>query len=211
MSVSFRERSSGLLTIGYWGNDLQPAPFPGRLHSVGIGRLNRPSRFSNGGWSNIRQVDSTRPIAAKSFRELDVAGVVAGHEFNKTSEEVKLLRALIVEFAESAWVNHTTSIICIVNNLNIDNNLSLNLAPTLAADTIAYLSSHTICPPDNPVYYLPASHFVPSTNMELAKAMAGIIHEQLKKHPTGREWAGELLRMGFGGHLLSFQEPKLVD
>jgi hypothetical protein len=53
------------------------------------------------------------------------------------------------------------------------------LAPTLARNGIPCLSSHEICPPNDPRNYLPDSHFVPARNTELARAMAALVHQQL--------------------------------
>jgi hypothetical protein len=51
----------------------------------------------------------------------------------------------------------------------------------LLAHGIPFLSTHVLCPPNDPRFYLPDSHFEPSKNMELACAMTRLIHSCLEQ------------------------------
>jgi len=97
--------------------------------------------------------------------------------FNGNSEEVQILLTVIRKFSEDARQNNSLPIIYIVNNVFLSDHLFTILRPTLFADKILFLSTHDICPPNDPRNYLPDSHFIPSKNMELARAMAKIIME----------------------------------
>jgi len=47
--------------------------------------------------------------------------------------------------------------------------------PVLKKENILYLSTHEICPPNDPRYYDSTSHFIESKNKELATEMLNII------------------------------------
>jgi hypothetical protein len=99
--------------------------------------------------------------------------------FNALSDEVRILKSIMVTFSAEARRNHSLPIIYIVNNVFMGDHLYRILEPTLSAQKILFLSSHEICPPNDPRNYLPDSHFVPSKNLELAKAMIKIIRENM--------------------------------
>jgi hypothetical protein len=99
--------------------------------------------------------------------------------FNMNSEEVKILQAIVVEFAQIARRDKSLPIIYIVNDESTNNDLFKILEPTLSNNNILFLSTHSICPPNDPRNYLPDTHFIPSKNIELANAMKKIIHENL--------------------------------
>jgi hypothetical protein len=102
--------------------------------------------------------------------------------FNLNSEEIKILRAMIVEFALSARAQKKKPIVYIINNEGRSDHLYQALKPELNEYEILHLSSHIICPPDNPKVYLGTnSHFTPAKDIELAKAMIEIIEKEQKK------------------------------
>lgn len=100
--------------------------------------------------------------------------------FNIDSEEVQILQSLIVNFAEEAKKDNSLPIVYIVNNVFMGDHLFRLLEPTLTAHQILYLSSHEICPPDNPTLFETNSHFIPSKNILLARAMMDIIKAHLQ-------------------------------
>jgi len=100
--------------------------------------------------------------------------------FNVNSEEVKILLSIIKNFSDDAQRDNSLPIIYIVNNLFMGDHLYRLLEQTLAAEKILSLSSHEICPPDDPRIYLPDTHFIPSKNLELAKAMMKIVRDNMK-------------------------------
>jgi hypothetical protein len=120
-----------------------------------------------------------RAYAYSSERKKEAGVYDAQKGFNALSDEVRILRSIIVNFAAEARRNHSLPIIYIVNNVSMGDHLYRILEPALSAQKILFLSSHEICPPNDPHNYLPDSHFVPSKNLELAKAMIKIIRENM--------------------------------
>jgi hypothetical protein len=99
--------------------------------------------------------------------------------FNVESDEVKILKSLVVEFSKIAKRQNSLPIIYIVNNVFMGDRLFKLLEPTLISNKIPFLSSHDICPPNDPRFYLPDSHFIPSKNLELANKMIKLIRDNL--------------------------------
>ena len=117
-----------------------------------------------------------RRAYAYSMQRKKEAGVYDDTKgFNIESEEVKILQALVVEFSQNAKRHKSLPIIYIVNNVYMGDRLFRLLEPTLLYHNILFLSTHDICPPNDPRCYLPDSHFIPSKNLELANEMIKII------------------------------------
>lgn len=102
--------------------------------------------------------------------------------FNENSEEVAIVRAIVKNFAESAREENVIPIIYIVNTQGQGDKLFRVLKPALDESKIPYLSTHIICPPDDPRVFLSEnSHFTLSKDMELAKEMIKIIEKEIEK------------------------------
>ena len=72
-------------------------------------------------------------------------------------------------------------IIYLVNNEGRGAHLYQVLKPVLEANEIPFLSTHTICPPDDPTVYTGInSHFIPSKDQELAREIIKIIERGKK-------------------------------
>jgi hypothetical protein len=99
--------------------------------------------------------------------------------FDTSSEEVRILDAIVAAFARAARRDGSRPVVFVVNNLNTGDRAFQLLRPTLAREGIPCLSSHEVCPPNDPRHYLPDSHFTPSKNAELARAMADLVHREL--------------------------------
>jgi len=110
-------------------------------------------------------------------KEAEVYSETTG--FNIESDEVKILQALVVEFSKIAKQHKSIPIIYIVNNVFMGDRLFKILEPILLSNNIPFLSTHYICPPNDPRYYLPDSHFIPSKNLELANEMIKIIKKNI--------------------------------
>jgi hypothetical protein len=95
--------------------------------------------------------------------------------FRADSEQIKVARAIIHEFAIQARSDGTIPVIFLVNNLGYSDHLFKALSPVLIEDKIPYLSSHTIVSPDDPRGYLPDSHFTDEVDDKLAKALVNVI------------------------------------
>jgi hypothetical protein len=120
-----------------------------------------------------------RGYAYSSQVKKETSAYEEGKGFKVDSEEVNILRSIIVNFAQEARKDKSLPVIYIVNNVFMSDYLYRILEPVLSSYRIPFLSSHTICAPDDPRNYLPDSHFIPSKNSELARAMIRIIRENL--------------------------------
>jgi hypothetical protein len=110
------------------------------------------------------------------IKEKRVNHVYTKDGFNLNSEEIVALRGIIKAFAQSAREKKSLPIIYIVNNEGRKDHLYRALKPVLEANNIPFLSTHIICPPDDPRIFLGTnSHFIPSKDMELAKEITKII------------------------------------
>ncbi len=102
--------------------------------------------------------------------------------FIETSEEIIVLRAIVKSFAESAKRDGIIPIVYMVNSKGNGDHLFRVLKPVLDAHEIPHLSTHIICPPDDPHVYLSEnSHFIPLKDMELAAEMIKIIDREMAK------------------------------
>lgn len=115
--------------------------------------------------------------------KLDISrSLYAKTGFNESSEEVVTLRSIIKTFAASAREANFIPIIYIVNTQGQGDKLFRILKPVLDKHKISYLSTHIICPPDDPrVFLAENSHFTLTKDMELAKAMINIIQKELEQ------------------------------
>jgi hypothetical protein len=129
------------------------------------------------GSSLVRMLRRGYAYASESKKEASV--YQEGKGFNTGSEEVKILRAIVTNFAQEARKANSLPVIYIVNNVFMSDHLYKILEPILSSNKILFLSSHTICPPNDPRNYLPDSHFIPSKNTELARAMIKIIRDNM--------------------------------
>lgn len=101
--------------------------------------------------------------------------VYSNREFNLTSTEVSILRFIVEDFAKKARFDGVLPIVYLVNNQGCGDDLYQLLEPILKNNNIPFLSSHVICPPDDPNVFGTATHFTESKNRELAVAIERII------------------------------------
>jgi hypothetical protein len=127
--------------------------------------------------SLIRLMRRSYALATRGARQSEVYDDQRG--FNASSEEILVLKAIIVEFGRLARLENSIPIVYVVNSLNTGDRAFRLLQPLLLEQGISVLSSHEICAPNDPRNYLADSHFVPSKNAELAQAMARLLHERL--------------------------------
>ncbi|RPI96400.1 MAG: hypothetical protein EHM32_03185 [Spirochaetales bacterium] len=124
-----------------------------------------------------------RSVSFSMTRKMEASVYDRLSGFKSDTEEINILRAVIVEFSQTAKRNGSIPIIYIVNNVFMSDHLFRALEPTLRSHDILYLSSHELCDPNNPKNYDSSSHFVPSINTELSKKMIRIIRDH---HPRKR-------------------------
>lgn len=117
---------------------------------------------------------------AEKFKAVRVGQVYSKAGFNLDSEEIITLREILKTFARTARARKSIPIIYIVNNEGRSDHLYQALKPALESDSISYLSTHIICPPDDPRIFTGVnSHFIPSKDAELAKEMIRIVEKEL--------------------------------
>lgn len=122
-----------------------------------------------------------RRAYSETVRRKRITQVYTNQGFNMKSEEVSVLQMIIREFADTVRANNSIPVIYIVNNLGGGDHLYKALKPVLETNNIPYLSTHIICPPDDPRLFLSTnSHFIPSKDIELAQEMIKIIEKELK-------------------------------
>ena len=99
--------------------------------------------------------------------------------FNPDSKQVKLVQAMIRDFAATARNDGIIPVIYIVNNIGSKDHLYQVLKPILEQDAIPYVSSHTLAPADDPRLFLSDGHFLDSIDEALASEVIRIIDNQL--------------------------------
>ncbi|MCG6927993.1 MAG: hypothetical protein LJF30_22140 [Acidobacteria bacterium] len=127
--------------------------------------------------SLVRLLRRSYALATRAARRATIYDDARG--FDESAEEITILESIVEEFAQRARRAGSVPMVYIVNSLNTGDRAFRLLHPLLSREEIPFLSSHEICPPNEPGNYLPDSHFVPAKNMELALAMSTLIHEQL--------------------------------
>ncbi len=101
--------------------------------------------------------------------------------FDPASEELEVLRAMCVSFAQIAREDGRIPIVLLFNNLDYEDYLYQALHETLDAHDIAYLSTHEIAPATDYQNFLPDGHFTPEVDRALAQELLRII-EPLRAH-----------------------------
>jgi hypothetical protein len=101
------------------------------------------------------------------------------HGFNPNSSAVQLSQALIKNFAESARSDGVIPVVYIVNNRGWKTALYDVMHPLLDQNDIAYVSSHTIVPPDDPRLFMSDGHFDPEKDAEVSEAILKVIRERI--------------------------------
>lgn len=127
-----------------------------------------------------------RHAYSEKIKDKLISRVYTKDGFNLNSEEIIALQEIVKAFAQSAREQKRLPIIYIVNNEGRGDHLYRALKPVLDANSISFLSTHIICPPDDPRVFLGTnSHFIPSKDMELAKGIIRIIKEEREReiHP----------------------------
>jgi hypothetical protein len=105
-----------------------------------------------------------------------ISRIYTKNGFTQDCEEILVLQAMVKEFAVSVRRQNRLPIVYIVNNEGRSDHLYKILQPLLETEKIPFLSTHIICPPDDPrVFTGTNSHFIPSKDIELAKKVINII------------------------------------
>lgn len=123
-----------------------------------------------------------RRAYAQNAHERAFNKVYMKDSFRTDSEEIVTLRMMVQIFADSARRQGRIPIVFMINNRGCGDYLYRALKPSLDAKNIPFLSSHIICPPNDPKVYTGDGHFTPEKNVELAEEMIRVIEgEQTKE------------------------------
>ncbi len=123
---------------------------------------------------------------SEKIKEKRIRGVYSKDGFNVKSKEVIALQRIAKEFAQSAREQKRIPIVYIVNNEGRGDHLFRALKPVLDANDIPFLSTHVICPPDDPrAFSGENSHFTHSKDLELAREVIRIIEREREKSKGG--------------------------
>jgi hypothetical protein len=106
------------------------------------------------------------------------AKVLTGQDYEEGSEQVRVLNALVAEFAQRARQKGIVPVVYLVNNYGYGDTLWRALRATIEAHAIPTLSSHHHVSPSDPRAYLPDSHFTDANDEILARALERLIDEQ---------------------------------
>ena len=128
--------------------------------------------------SVFRMLRRAYAYSSRRRKEADIYDDITG--FNMESEEVRLLLAIVEDFVEEARRDNSLPVLYVVNNLFSGKRLFDLLEETLNDHDIAYLSSHSVCDPDDPRNYLPDSHFKPAINLKIAREMMQLLKQSVR-------------------------------
>lgn len=136
-------------------------------------------------WASALDASSLIRILRRAYavrtRERQVAAVYDAEGFKENTEEIAVLRGVVMEFAMVARRNGAIPVVYVINNQGCGDHLLRVLRPVFAEARIPYLSTHRICPPDDPKAFMPGSdgHFTEAKNAELARALISLIEVEL--------------------------------
>jgi hypothetical protein len=117
-----------------------------------------------------------RRAYAQYVRKSGESKILLKTGYKDNSEEILLLKRIIIDFQKTAQREGILPVLYLVNNPRCGDYLYQTLLPVLTQSKILYLSSHSICPPNRPEFFLQGDdHFIPSKDIELAKEMIKII------------------------------------
>ena len=117
-----------------------------------------------------------RRAYAESFREKRIGRVHTKNGFNMSSEQIIALHKIVETFASEVRQRGKLPILYIVNNQGHGDHLYRALKPVIDKNNIQHLSTHVMCPPDDPRVFIGInSHFTESKDIELAGEMVKII------------------------------------
>ncbi len=101
----------------------------------------------------------------------------SGQGFNPESEEIRVLKAMLSEFAETARASGQTPVVMLFSNRGYGSHLYDVLAPELDNLELQVLDTNTIAPANDPDSFARDGHFTDEANLEVADALREMIRE----------------------------------
>jgi hypothetical protein len=96
--------------------------------------------------------------------------------------EVPVLRAMVSDFAKTAKADGKFPIVLLFNDRGYNDHLFRSLQPTLEAESIPYVSTHSIAPVSDPTNFVKDGHFTKAVNHKLAEAVLKLINEHFDQN-----------------------------
>jgi hypothetical protein len=109
-----------------------------------------------------------RAYAQHRVRSLSSA-IHTANGFDPSSETARVVSALVTEFARSARDDGRLPIVLLLHERGYADHLYRLLEPVLARDSIPYVSTHTICPADEPSNFVPDGHYTGEATERIAR------------------------------------------
>lgn len=100
--------------------------------------------------------------------------------FNEELVEIKALRVMVEEFAETARQDGKLPIVLILNDRGYDDHLFEYLQLSLEENSIPFVSTHTIAPATDLKNFLGDGHFTKSANQLIAQEVLDLIAQHLQ-------------------------------
>jgi hypothetical protein len=92
--------------------------------------------------------------------------------FNPDAEDVKVLKAMLVDLQRRTQARGERLIVLLLHTRGHSDHLAQAVEPTLKAAKIDYISTHTLFSANDPTNFLPDGHYVPAANQKLARVLA---------------------------------------
>lgn len=99
--------------------------------------------------------------------------------FREDAESLRVLRALLSGFVEGCREDGTLPVVVLLEDAGYSDHLSRALGPDLDRLGAAWLGTHSLADPGNPVNLKADGHFIPEVNERLAGALLGRVREGL--------------------------------
>ena len=101
--------------------------------------------------------------------------------FDPNSDEIQVTREIIKEFAVTAEQNQRLPIVLILNNRGYEDHLFKVLEPSLKANSVSYVSTHSIAPASDVRNFLSDGHFTEEVDRAIAKEVVKLINTSLER------------------------------
>ena len=105
--------------------------------------------------------------------------------FRDDAEPVRVLRSLVASFARGCREDGTLPVVLLLEDAGYSDHLSRALGPGLDRLGVAWMGTHELADPGNPVNLKADGHFVPSVNQRLAQALLARIRAELEEADAG--------------------------
>jgi hypothetical protein len=129
----------------------------------------------------IRRAYQLHLERAARTRVLDARGFHAG------TEEIRLLNAIVREFAAQARRDRIVPVVYVINNYGYGTQMYDALKDTLVGCGIPYVNSATVVSPNDPRGYLSDTHFTGANDDKLARELERVIDAEVAR--TGQRRA----------------------